>query len=342
MDLLVPLLVVTQVCAVDLLVPRVCGHTGVCSGPSCFTCLWSHRCLLWTLLFHVFVVTQVCAVDLLVPLLLVTQVCALDLLVSRVCGHTGVCCGPSCFTCLWSHRCVLWTFLFNCWLSHRCVLWTFLFHVFVVTQVCALDLLVSRVCGHTSVCCGPSCSTVCGHTGVCCGPSCSTCLWSHRCVLWTFLIHVFVVTQVCAVDLLVPLFVVTQVCAVDLLVPRVCGHTGVCCVPSCPLLVVTQVCAVDLLVSRVCDHTGVCCGPSCFTCLWSHRCVLWTFLFHVFVVTQVCAVDLLVPRVGELVGGSLREDDTDLLLARLTESHLHHQLQWSVCLYGQCVCGHLV
>ncbi|KAI4453009.1 aspartyl/lysyl-trna synthetase [Holotrichia oblita] len=53
----------------------------------------------------------------------------------------------------------------------------------------------------------------------------------------------------------------------------------------------------------------------------------------------VAAVDLLVPRVGELVGGSQREDNYELLLKRLEDFHMHQEdLQWYLDLrrFGSC------
>lgn len=44
--------------------------------------------------------------------------------------------------------------------------------------------------------------------------------------------------------------------------------------------------------------------------------------------SKVSGVDLLVSGVGELCGGSLREDDYDILSQRLFENNLHEKLNW--------------
>jgi aspartyl/asparaginyl-tRNA synthetase len=50
----------------------------------------------------------------------------------------------------------------------------------------------------------------------------------------------------------------------------------------------------------------------------------------VFAFLQVSAVDLLVPGVGELIGGSLREDDANILSQRLQDLKLLEQFAWYV------------
>ena len=42
----------------------------------------------------------------------------------------------------------------------------------------------------------------------------------------------------------------------------------------------------------------------------------------------VAAADMLVPGIGELVGGSQREDDADVLLARMAECNLDPKDYW--------------